>query len=115
MDCSDADLDTAFAALADPTRRAIVSRLLLNDATVGDLAQPFDMSLAAVSKHLAILTRAGLISQNREGRVKWCRLNIDSLRPAAIWMEAFGSFDAADLDALEALLEDTGNAPSPDR
>ncbi|MEM9228337.1 MAG: metalloregulator ArsR/SmtB family transcription factor [Pseudomonadota bacterium] len=115
MDCSDADLDTAFAALADPTRRAIVSRLLLNDATVGDLAQPFDMSLAAVSKHLAILTRAGLISQNREGRVKWCRLNIDSLRPAAIWMEAFGSFDAADLDALEALLEDTSNAPSPDR
>lgn len=104
MTDADAQLDATFAALADPTRRAIVGRLLAGDCTVGDLAEPFEMSLAAVSKHLAILARAGLVSQRREGRVKWCRLEIDSLRPAAVWMEAFGSFDAADLDALEGLL-----------
>ncbi|NNU79555.1 winged helix-turn-helix transcriptional regulator [Halovulum dunhuangense] len=104
MSDADARLDASFAALADPTRRAIVNRLLAGDCTVGDLAGPFEMSLAAVSKHLAILTRAGLISQHREGRVKWCRLEIDALRPAAVWMEAFGSFDPDDLDAIEALL-----------
>lgn len=105
---ADRQLDAAFAALADPTRRALVSRLLAGDATVGELAAPFEMSLAAVSKHLAILTRAGLVSQRREGRVKWCRLEIDSLRPAAVWMEAFGSFGADDLDGLETLLAAQG-------
>lgn len=104
MTASDAHLDATFAALADPTRRAIVTRLLEGDCTVGDLAAPFEMSLAAVSKHLAILTRAGLVSQRREGRAKWCRLEVTSLRPAALWMEAFGSFGSDDLDALEDLL-----------
>ncbi len=110
MTDADAQLDATFAALADPTRRAIVARLLSGDCTVGDLAEPFEISLAAVSKHLAILTRAGLVIQTRAGRVKWCRLDIHSLRPAAVWMEAFGSFDAQDLEALETLLgtfEDT--------
>jgi len=102
----DAQLDAAFAALADPTRRAIVSRLLAGDCTVGDLAEPFEISLAAVSKHLTILARAGLVTQRRQGRVKWCRLDIDSLRPAAVWMEAFGSFDPSDLDALEGLFDE---------
>lgn len=105
---SDDPLDAAFAALADRTRRAIVTRLLEGDCMVSELAEPFEMSLAAVSKHLAILTRAGLVSQRREGRVKWCRLETDSLRPAAVWMEAFGSFTAEDLDALEALLGEGG-------
>ncbi|MEM8658936.1 MAG: metalloregulator ArsR/SmtB family transcription factor [Pseudomonadota bacterium] len=105
MKRSDDQLDAAFAALADPTRRALVTRLLQGDATVSALAEPFEMSLAAVSKHLAILTRAGLVRQTREGRIKWCRLDVDSLRPAAVWMEAFGSFDAEDLDALEQLLD----------
>jgi DNA-binding transcriptional ArsR family regulator len=99
----DAHLDAVFAALADPTRRAIVTRLLAGDHTVSDLAEPFEMSLAAVSKHLGILTRAGIVSQRREGRTKWCRLEVLSLRPAAVWMEAFGSFDAADLETLEEL------------
>ncbi|WP_112322319.1 ArsR/SmtB family transcription factor [Oceanibium sediminis] len=114
MTAEDAHLDSTFAALADPTRRAIVTRLLEGDCTVGDLAEPFEMSLAAVSKHLAILTRAGLVTQTREGRTKWCRLEVTSLRPAALWMEAFGSFGAGDLDALEAMLIQQGLA-EPDQ
>ncbi|MSU91330.1 metalloregulator ArsR/SmtB family transcription factor [Rhodobacteraceae bacterium 2CG4] len=110
----DAHLDAVFAALADPTRRAIVTRLLAGDRTVSELAAPFEMSLAAVSKHLGILTRAGLVAQRREGRTKFCRLEIDSLRPAAVWMEAFGSFDAADLDTLEALFALAERLPDPD-
>ena len=114
MTAPDAQLDATFAALADPTRRAIVARLLTGDCTVGDLAEPFEMSLAAVSKHLTILTRAGVVSQRREGRVKWCRLEVNSLRPAAVWMEAFGSFDAEDLEALEMLLGEAGEeGPQP--
>lgn len=108
MEPSDAQLDTTFAALADPTRRAIVSRLLAGDCTVSDLAQPFAMSLAAVSKHIALLARAGLIEQRREGRVKWCRLNVEVIRPASIWMAAFGGFSDADMDALEAQLGELG-------
>ncbi len=100
----DTRLDTAFAALSDPTRRAIVTRLLAGDCSVSDLAEPFEMSLPAVSKHLAVLIAAGIVTQRREGRTKWCRLNVDSLRPAAIWMESFGSFVETDLDQLEALL-----------
>jgi len=108
MTDTDAQLDAAFAALSDPTRRAIVTRLLAGDCSVSDLAAPFDMSLPAVSKHLAVLIAAGVVSQRREGRVKWCRLNVDSLRPAALWMESFGSFVEDDLDALEALLTSEG-------
>ncbi len=102
MDSStDPTLDAVFAALADPTRRALVTRLLDADQTVSALAEPFDMSLAAISKHLGILTSAGLVSQRREGRVKWCRLEIDSLQPAAMWMEVFGAAGADSFDALE--------------
>ena len=99
-----ADLDQTFAALADPTRRRILSMLLEDDMAVTDVAAPFDMSLAAISKHLAILTRAGLISRDRRGRVTWCRLEPDSLRDAAIWMQTFGQVEAINLDALERFL-----------
>ncbi|MDR9481678.1 MAG: metalloregulator ArsR/SmtB family transcription factor [Salibaculum sp.] len=99
-----ASLDTVFAALADPTRRAILSMLLEDDMAVTDVAAPFAMSLAAISKHLAILTRAGLISQDRRGRVKWCRLEPDALRAASVWMQGFGQFDQIDLDAFERFL-----------
>ena len=98
-------LDKTFAALTDPTRRAIVSRLLEGDLTVSELAEPFEISLAAVSKHIAILTQAGLVSQVREGRVKWCRLNVDAMREASVWMESFGGFSDADYDALERAVE----------
>ena len=98
-------LDTVFAALADPTRRAILSMLLEDDMAVTDVAEPFEMSLAAISKHLAILAAAGLISQEKRGRVKWCKLEPDALRDASIWMQSFGQFEAVNLDAFEAFLE----------
>jgi len=99
------DLDTIFAALGDPTRRAILSMLLEDDMAVTDVADPFEMSLAAVSKHLTILTGAGLISQEKRGRVKWCKLEPDALRDASIWMQSFGQFEAVNLDAFERFLE----------
>lgn len=98
-------LDTVFAALADPTRRAILAMLLEDDMAVTDVAHPFEMSLAAISKHLTILTRAGLISQERRGRVKWCKLEPDALREASVWMQSFGQFEPVNLDAFERFLE----------
>ncbi|WP_341366897.1 metalloregulator ArsR/SmtB family transcription factor [Yoonia sp. BS5-3] len=97
-------LDIIFAALADPTRRAILSMLLEDDMAVTDVAEPFDMSLAAISKHLGVLTAAGLISQEKRGRVKWCKLEPDALREASVWMQGFGQMEALDLDAFEAFL-----------
>lgn len=97
-------LDTVFAALADPTRRTILSMLLEDDMAVTDVADPFEMSLAAISKHLTILTRAGLITQEKRGRVKWCKLDPDSMRLASIWMQGFGQFEPVNLDAFERFL-----------
>ena len=109
------DLDTVFAALADPTRRAILAMLLEDDMAVTDVAEPFEMSLAAISKHLSILSRAGLISQERRGRVKWCKLEPDALRAASVWMQGFGQFEPVNLDAFERfLLHELGEgAPAP--
>lgn len=98
-------LDTVFSALADPTRRRILTMLLEDDMAVTDVAEPFAMSLAAISKHLGVLTRAGLISQERRGRVTWCKLEPGSMREASIWMQSFGQFEALDLDAFEQFLE----------
>jgi DNA-binding transcriptional ArsR family regulator len=97
-------LDLVFAALADPTRRGILMMLLEDDMAVTDVADPHDMSLAAISKHLTILTKAGLISQEKRGRVKWCKLEPDAMRAASIWMQSFGQFEAIDLDAFEKFL-----------
>ncbi|MCW8843247.1 MAG: metalloregulator ArsR/SmtB family transcription factor [Rhodobacteraceae bacterium] len=97
-------LDTVFAALADPTRRTILAMLLEDDMAVTDVAEPFDISLAAISKHLTILTRAGLISQEKRGRVKWCKLEPDAMRAASVWMQGFGQFDPVDLDDFEKFL-----------
>ncbi len=72
---------------------------------VTDVAAPFEMSLAAISKHLTILTRAGLIAQEKRGRVKWCKLEPDALREASVWMQGFGQFEALDLDAFEDFLK----------
>lgn len=108
------DLDAVFSALADPTRRAILTMLLEDDMAVTDVAEPFEMSLAAVSKHLGILTRAGLISQEKRGRVKWCKLEPDALRAASVWMQGFGQFEPVNLDAFERFLEfELGPAPDP--
>ena len=97
-------LDTTFAALSDPTRRAILAMLLEDDMAVTDVAEPFDVSLAAISKHLGVLTAAGLITQEKRGRVKWCKLEPDALRAASVWMQGFGQFEPVHLDAFERFL-----------
>lgn len=97
-------LDLIFAALADPTRRSILKMLLEDDMAVTDVAEPFDMSLAAVSKHLRVLTRAGLIVQDRRGRVTWCKLDPDAMAEVQAFVQSFGRFEAMDLDAFEAFL-----------
>jgi DNA-binding transcriptional ArsR family regulator len=99
------NLDTVFAALADPTRRAILSMLLEDDMAVTDVAEPFEMSLAAISKHLRLLMRAGLIAQEKRGRVKWCKLEPDAMKTASVWMQGFGQFEPVNLDAFERFLE----------
>ncbi|NIZ10734.1 helix-turn-helix transcriptional regulator [Pseudooceanicola sp. HF7] len=97
-------LDHVFAALSDPTRRAILAMLLEDDMAVTDVADPFEMSLAAISKHLTILATAGLISQEKRGRVKWCKLEPAALREASVWMQGFGQFEAVNLDDFERFL-----------
>ena len=98
-------LSTIFAALADPTRRAILGMLLEDDMAVTDVAEPFQMSLAAISKHLQVLAEAGLISREKRGRVIWCKLEPDALKAGSVWMQGFGQFEPVDLDALERFLE----------
>ena len=97
-------LDTVFSALADPTRRAILTMLLEDDMAVTDVAEPFEVSLAAISKHLGVLTRAGLISQEKRGRVIWCKLEPGAMKEASVWMQSFGQFEPVDLDAFETFL-----------
>lgn len=100
-------LDQIFAALADPTRRKILEMLLEDDMAVTDVAEPFEMSLAAISKHLTVLTQAGLIEQERRGRVKWCKLDPDAMASAWGWIQSFGQFERIDLEAFETYLAQT--------
>jgi len=81
---------------------------------VTDVAEPFSMSLAAISKHLSVLAEAGLITQEKRGRVKWCKLEPDALRTASVWMQGFGQFEAVDLDGLERFLAAELGDPGPD-
>jgi DNA-binding transcriptional ArsR family regulator len=97
-------LSLVFAALADPTRRAILAMLLEDDMAVTDVAEPFATSLAAISKHLIVLAEAGLITQEKRGRVKWCKLDPDALRAASVWMQGFGQFEPVNLEAFERFL-----------
>jgi DNA-binding transcriptional ArsR family regulator len=103
-----AGLDETFAALADPTRRKILVSLADQDRTVGELAKPFDMSLPAISKHLTVLERAGLITREREGRVRRCHLERKPLSDALQWIAAYGQFWEESLDSLERLLAERG-------
>jgi DNA-binding transcriptional ArsR family regulator len=98
-------LSLVFSALADPTRRQILAMLLEDDMAVTDVADPFAMSLAAISKHLSVLAEAGLIHRERRGRVTWCKLDPGALRAASIWMQGFGQFEPVDLDAFERFLQ----------
>ena len=98
-------LSTTLSALADPTRRAILARLMRGDSDVGALAQPFDMTLPAISKHLKVLERAGLISRGREAQRRPCRLKAAPLREVSEWVLAYRQFWEQRLDRLEAYLQ----------
>jgi len=97
-------LSITYAALADPTRRAILARLAVGEATVGELAEPFAMSLPAVSKHLKVLERAGLIARRRKAQWRPCRIEAGPLRDAAQWLEHYRHFWDDSFDRLDEYL-----------
>lgn len=99
-------LNAAFAALADPTRRAILARLASGEASVTELAEPFDMSLPAVSKHLKVLERAGLIARGRDAQWRPCRLEPEPLKEVANWVEGYRHFWDKSFERLDQLLGD---------
>ena len=99
------ELDKTFSALADPTRRAILERLMEGDADVAAIAQPFDMSMPAVSKHLKVLERAGLISRDREAQKRPSHLEVERLQEAMQWMERYRKIWEARMDRIEIQLE----------
>jgi DNA-binding transcriptional ArsR family regulator len=103
-------LTRTFAALADPTRRAILERLTQGEATVGDLAEPFTISVQAVSKHLKVLERAGLISRGRTAQLRPSRLHAAPLKDAADWLELYRAFWEDSFDRLGARLRAAGHA-----
>src|SRR5690348_1980594 len=105
-------LSQTFSALADPTRRAILARLADGNATVGELAEPFEMSLPAVSRHLKVLTQAGLIERSTEAQWRRCALRGEGLRAAADWIEFYRRFWEESLNRLDAFLSRT--APQPE-
>src|SRR5512139_2593256 len=98
-------LSTTFAALADPTRRAILARLLSGERSVTELAEPFDMSMPAVSKHLRVLERAGLIAQRREAQWRRCRIEAGPLKDVADWTGHYRHVWEARLDRLDRYLQ----------
>lgn len=98
-------LSATFAALADPTRRAILARLSLGETSVSELAEPFDMSLPAVSKHLKVLERAGLIARGRAAQWRPCRIDAGPLREVADWVEQYRRFWEQSLDRLDEYLQ----------
>jgi DNA-binding transcriptional ArsR family regulator len=99
-------LNATFAALADPTRRAILARLASGEASVSELAAPFEMSLPAVSKHLKVLERAGLITRGRAAQWRPCRLEAAPLKDASDWLEEYRSFWEESFDGLEDYLRE---------
>jgi len=101
-----ARLDATFAALADPTRRAILARLATGEASVAELVRPFDMSQPAISKHLKVLEGAGLISRSRDAQRRPCRLSARPLADANEWLERYRRFWEASFDRLDGLLEE---------
>jgi DNA-binding transcriptional ArsR family regulator len=99
------DLSTTFAALADPTRRAILTRLISGEASVTELAEPFDMSMPAISKHLKVLERAGLVTRGRDAQWRPCRLDAGPLKDVADWIEPYRRMWEARFDRLETYLQ----------
>jgi DNA-binding transcriptional ArsR family regulator len=101
-----AQLDATFAALADPTRRAILARLATGEASVNELAEPFAMTQPAISKHLKVLERAGLISRGRDAQRRPCRLEAKRLAEANRWLENYRQFWEGSFDRLDTLLDE---------
>ena len=102
-------LDPVFAALSDPTRRAILTRLIQGEATVTQVAKPFKTSLPAISKHIKILEQAGLLARRKDGRIHHLRLVASPLKNAMGWLEQYQGFWESQLDSLEQFLKDSGD------
>src|SRR3954447_20974885 len=108
-------LSATFSALADPTRRAILARLALGESSVTDLAKPFEMSMPAVSKHLKVLERAGLITRGRAAQWRPCRIDVEALRPVDDWLENYRRLWEERFDRLDAYLHELqANEPRKD-
>ena len=105
------DVDTLLRALAEPTRRSIIERLSNAPAAVGELAKPYDMSLAAVMQHLQVLEAAGIIASEKVGRSRICRLESEGMDALALWIEARRHPSERKLDRLAAFLTETGDKP----
>jgi len=112
MNASDR-LDATFLALADPTRRAILARLALGEASVNELAAPFDMSQPAVSKHLKMLERAGLVSRGRDAQRRPCRIEAQPLETAYLWIERYRQMWERNFERLDSLLEELQTPKKP--
>jgi DNA-binding transcriptional ArsR family regulator len=104
-------LDTAYAALADPTRRAILARLALGEATVGEIAEPFPISGPAISRHLRVLEDAALIARTRRGQQLVCRLNPEGLKSAQEWLDHYRAFWTGSFDRLDEHLKRNPHPP----
>lgn len=113
MPTSSDRLSATFTALADPTRRGILARLSRREATVTELAAPYDMSLPAISKHLKVLEKAGLISRGREAQWRPCRLEAKPLREVADWMEHYRRFWEENFDQLDVYLQELQKKEKP--
>lgn len=98
-------LSTTFSALADPTRRAILARLATGEKTVSDLAEPFDMTMPAITKHLKVLEKAGLVERSREAQYRPCHLRPEPLKDIDEWMEQYRQFFEASFDRLDDYLQ----------
>ena len=104
-------LSTTFAAIADPTRRAILTRLSKGEAAVKDLAKPFDMTLPAISKHLKVLEKAGLIERSRDAQLRPCKLRAKPLKDAASWIERYRELWEESFDRLDDYLKELQSEP----
>lgn len=109
------NLSAAFSALADPTRRAILARLASGEASVSELAEPFDMSLPAISKHLKVLERAGLIARGREAQWRPCRLQAAPLKNVADWVDHYRRFWEQSFDRLDEYLRSIQDNPAKEK
>ena len=109
----DPTLDRVFSALGDPTRRAILARLMQGAASVSELAAPHDMTLAGTAKHIRVLSAAGLVTHEKVGRVRTCRLSPVALRHAADWLAQYERFWSDRLDSLEQVLQQRGDEEEP--